>query len=261
MFFKQMLNPAKGCASYMIGCTSAGECAVVDPLADLGAEEYVLEAAERGLRITHIIETHAHADHVSAARDLARMTGARIHQHPAAEPAYDFIPLEDGAVVDIGNVRLRVLHTPGHTPESISLVVSDTTRTEEPWFVLTGDALFVGDVGRPDLVGALYGATPEDYARELYDSLWRKILVLPDHVEIYPAHYGGSACGGQNMSGKAASTIGFEKRFNRALAQADREAFVRFVLGTLKPAPEAAVQTRGVNLGRDLLAGIAGGNG
>ncbi len=261
MFFKQLLDPARGCASYMVSCLATGECAVVDPLHELGAEEYVLEAAERGLKITHVIETHAHADHVSAARDLARLTGARIYQHPAAEPAYDFVPVDDGTVLEVGNVRLRVLHTPGHTPESISLAASDTTRTEDPWFILTGDALFVGDVGRPDLVGALYGATAEDYARELYDTLWQKLLVHPDHVEIFPAHYGGSVCGGQNMSGKASSTIGFEKRFNRSLQQPDRESFVRFVLNTLKPAPEAAVQTRGRNLGRDLLAGITGGNG
>lgn len=259
MYFKQLLNPAKGCASYMVGCLTAGECAVVDPLADLGAEEYVLEAAERGLKITHIIETHAHADHVSAAQELARVTGARIYQHPAAGPAYEFVPLDDGAVLEVGKVRLQVLHTPGHTPESISIVVADASRTDEPWFILTGDALFVGDVGRPDLVGALYGATAEDYARQLYDTLWKRLLVYGEHVEIYPAHYGGSACGGQNMNGKASSTVGFERRHNQALQQPDRESFVRFVLSTLKPAPEAAVQTRGINLGRDLLAGVAGG--
>ncbi len=261
MYFKQVLDPANGCASYMVGCLSAGECAVVDPLAAVGAEEYILEAAERGLRITHIIETHAHADHLSAARDLAKATGAAIHQHPAAEPAYDFVPVDEGTILELGNVRMRVLHTPGHTPESISLVVSDAGRTDEPWFILTGDALFVGDVGRPDLVGALYGATKEDYARELYDTLWGKLLTFDDHVEIYPAHYGGSACGGRHMNGKAVSTVGFEKRHNPALLQPDRKAFVKFVLETLKPAPEAAVATRGSNVGRDLVAGTVGVKG
>jgi hydroxyacylglutathione hydrolase len=190
-----------------------------------------------------VIETHVQADHASGGLALARRTGAVYCLHEAADVAFDFTPLADGQELLCGNVTARVLHTPGHTPESLSLVVTDRTRGPEPWFVLTGDTLFVGTVGRPDLPG-----TAESSARELYRSIQR-LLALPDHVEIYPTHFSGSACG-KGMSGKPMSTLAFEKRFNPFLAIASEDAFVAAVTADLpaRPADMATMLRR--NQGR-----------
>ncbi len=228
MIFHQLQNEESGCLSYLIGCGQAGEAVVVDPGRDR-VDDYVRLARRKGLRITRIVETHTHADHISGNRDLAALTKAAIHLHADAHAAFDHEVIRDGAELVLGNVRLTVLHTPGHTPDSVSLLVTDTSRGGEPWFVLTGDALFIGDVGRPDLGG-------ESAAADLYDSLHATLLTLPDSVEVYPAHGAGSLCG-RAMSSKAASTIGFERRFNVALQARSRDEFVALVMAGLPPKP------------------------
>ena len=195
-------------------------------------------AAGFGIRIEAVISTHVHADHRSGERDLAMRTGAALYQHRSAVVAYPFLPLDDGAEISLGNVVVRVLHTPGHTPESISLLVSDRTRADEPWMVLTGDTLFVGDVGRPDFGG-------DDAGRQLYRSLQR-LLALPDHLEVYPAHIAGSPCG-RAMSAKPSSTIGFERRHNAALQHAGEDAFVRALFAGLPPKPPGFAETVAAN--------------
>ena len=172
-----------------------------------------LITAEKAMKITHVFDTHVHADHRSGARTLAARTGARYCLHRSADVAFPFVPVDDGEVIELGNTIIRVLHTPGHTPESISLVVSDLRRGPEPWFVCTGDTLFVGAVGRPDLPGH-----ERDNAATLYRSLHEKLLTLPADVEIYPGHFAGSACGA-GMSGKPSSTVAFERRWNPLLAR------------------------------------------
>jgi glyoxylase-like metal-dependent hydrolase (beta-lactamase superfamily II) len=211
-------------------------------------EPFLQEAEEAGCRITHIIETHAHADHRSSGRALAQATGADIHMYRGMPARYPFKPLDEGQGVEVGNIYLRVLYTPGHTPDSVSLVVEDRGRVSEPWFVLTGDTLMVGDVGRPDLT--LDDQTPvHDQARALHASLFDKLLPLGDSLEIHPAHFGSSPCGGQNMSRKPFSTIGFERRFNLALQLPTADAFARFVLSTLRPQPENFRRIKQDNLG------------
>jgi hydroxyacylglutathione hydrolase len=228
MIFQQILNEEAGCLSYLIGCGEAGQAIVVDPARDR-IDEYLAMARRKGLTITDIVDTHVHADHVSGNQALAAKSGARIHIHPAASAAFPHAPVEDGAELKIGNVSLKVLHTPGHTPDSIALLVTDLSRGTEPWFVLTGDTLFVGDVGRPDFGG-------DQAAAHLYQSLGEKLLRLPDSVEVYPAHGAGSSCG-RAMSSKTASTIGFERRFNPALQAADVDTFVRRLMTGLPPKP------------------------
>jgi glyoxylase-like metal-dependent hydrolase (beta-lactamase superfamily II)/rhodanese-related sulfurtransferase len=228
MIFQQLLNEETGCLSYLIGCTQAGEGIIVDPGRDR-VDDYLALSRKKGLAIAHIVETHVHADHVSGNQALAAKTGALIHIHPAADAAYAHAPVEHGDEVRVGSISLRVLHTPGHTPDSICLLVTDTSRGAEPWFALTGDTLFVGDVGRPDFGG-------EHAAARLYQSLVERVLVLPDSVEVYPAHGAGSSCG-RAMSSKTASTIGFERRFNPALATRDVDTFVRQLMTGLPPKP------------------------
>ena len=228
MIFQQILNEEAGCLSYLIGCGQAGQAAVVDPARDR-VDEYVALARRKGLTITEIVDTHIHADHVSGNQALAEKTGARILLHPAAEAAFRTTPIEDTQEIVVGNVGLRVLHTPGHTPDSVCLVVTDRSRGDEPWFVLTGDTLFIGDVGRPDFGGERAAAT-------LYRSLTSRLLALPDSVEVYPAHGAGSSCG-RAMSSKTASTIGFERRFNLALRAGTEDEFVRALMTGLPPKP------------------------
>ena len=228
MIFQQILNEEAGCLSYLIGCGQAGEAAVVDPARDR-VDEYLALARRKGLTVTHVFDTHLHADHISGNQALADQTGARILMHPAADAAFPTTPIEDEETILIGNVAFRVLHTPGHTPESVSLLVTDRSRGEEPWFILTGDTLFVGDVGRPDFGGERAAAT-------LYQSLTRRLLTLPDSVEVYPAHGAGSACG-RAMSSKTTTTIGFERRFNLALRAEDEASFVRALMTGLPAKP------------------------
>src|SRR2546425_1032734 len=252
MIFQQILNEESGCLSYLVGCGQAGRAVIVDPGRDR-VHEYLRLARRRGLTITHVVETHTHADHISGNRDLATATGAPIFAHAAAGLAFDHERLRDGDAIGVGNIRLTVAHTPGHTPDSICLLVTDLERGAEPWFVLTGDTLFVGSVGRPDLGGARA-------AEEVYESLTRVLLRLDDSVEIYPAHGAGSACG-RAMSAKTGSTIGFERRFNAALQLRDRAAWAvppGVPLLLLAPGPsdlERAVQALS-RVGVDEVAGF-----
>jgi glyoxylase-like metal-dependent hydrolase (beta-lactamase superfamily II) len=215
----------------------------VDPQPDV--EAYVAAAAEKGMRITHIFETHVQADHLSGARRLAAVTGAPVLFHRSAPVVFPHVGVADGEELELGNVRASVLHTPGHTPDSMSLLVTDRTRAQEPWFVLTGDTLFSGGVGRPDLFGA---GAEVGLAEQLYESLHGGLLRLPDHIEVFPAHFGGAACG-KGLSGKPGSTIGFERRFNPALQRKSKADFVDFVLEDLPPQPEAFAENRRRNLG------------
>lgn len=226
MYFRQILHREKSCASYLVGCPSLGVCAVVDPQGD--PQRYVEQVENNAMVVKAIIETHVQADHVSSARDLSLLTGAPLYFGPGAEVAYDYQPLQDGQVIEVGNRRIQIIHTPGHTPEHVSLLVDD-------WFVLTGDTLFVGDVGRVDLA-LEEGASQEIESRadQLQRSLQR-LLELPDWVEVYPGHYAGSVCG-RGMDGKTISTIGRERRENPAL-QLSPEAFVASQVENLPPLP------------------------
>ena len=220
MYFKQIVKEDLGCASYIVGCTNAEVCAVVDPRLDM-VEDILTLAEAKGMKITAVIETHNHADHVSGHGDIARRTGADIYVHEKAEVAYPHKDLKDGDEMRFGVVKVRVMHTPGHRPEHIALAVADTSRSEEPWLVLTGDSLFIGDVARPDL------AVPgEEGASVLYDSIFERLLKLDDGVEVYPAHVAGSLCG-RGMNARTSSTIGFERKYNAAVAPRSRAGFVR----------------------------------
>jgi hydroxyacylglutathione hydrolase len=230
LIFQQLLNEESGCLSYLIGCGEAGRAVVVDPGRDR-VHDYLRIARKKGLTITDVVETHTHADHISGNRDLAGATGATIRIHHAARAVFDHAPLTDGDVIRLGTVELKVCHAPGHTPDSICVLVTDHARGSEPWFVLTGDTLFVGSVGRPDLGGA--GA-----AEDIFESLRRVLWPLDDGVEVYPGHGAGSACG-RAMSAKAASTIGFERRFNEAFRLDSKSAFVEFVMAGVPPKPAA----------------------
>ena len=212
MFFKQLAT-RDASLSYLFGCIGHGKAIAVDVVS--GDESWFVEqAAATGVQIACVVDTHLHADHVSGGRCLAARVGAPYCLHSAAHGAVQFAfdKLDDGQDLDIGNVRVRILHTPGHTPESICLLVKDLRRGDAPWFLITGDTLFVGSVGRPDLAGR-----EREMAAALYESLHSKILPLPDELEIYPAHQAGSACGA-GISGKPSSTLGFEKRWNPMLA-------------------------------------------
>lgn len=240
MIFKAMADEAAGCIAYLVACEREGVAAVVDP-ARADVEAYLALAAARGLRLTHVLDTHIHADHVSGARELAGRAGATLGLHEAADVRYHHAPLEDGQRLSLGSVELRILHTPGHTPESMCLVVTDTARAPQPWFVLTGDTLFVGDVGRPDFGG-------ETAAAELHRSLFERLLPLGDGLEVYPAHGAGSLCG-RAMSSKVGSTLGFERRFNAALRHTSREAFVEALMEGIPPRPPLVDQVIAKNRG------------
>jgi glyoxylase-like metal-dependent hydrolase (beta-lactamase superfamily II) len=214
----------------------------VDP--QLEIEPYLEAAGEKAMRVSHIIETHVQADHLSGARRLAVETGAPILTHASAPVAFAHVSVADGEAHEMGNVRMTFLHTPGHTPDGLSIVVTDRSRAPEPWFVLTGDTLFSGGVGRPDLLGA---GAERALAEQLYDSVFDKLLSLPDHLEVYPAHFGGAACG-KGLSGKPHTTIGFERRFNPALQVTTKAEFVELVLADLPPQPASFADTRRRNL-------------
>lgn len=207
-----------GCAAYLFGCGTLGKCTVVDARTD-DVDEYLVFATSKGMQITHVIDTHVHADHRSGGPELARRSDAQYCLHESADVALPFTPLRDGDEVELGNTRVKVLHTPGHSPDSICLLVSDFKRGPEPWFVLTGDTLFVGAVGRPDLPGRA-----RENAADLYESIHAKLLTLSGDVEILPGHFSGSLCG-TGLSGKPTSTIAFERRWNPMLSL-DREAFI-----------------------------------
>ena len=231
MIFHQLLNEESGCLSYLIGCAQAGRAVIIDPGRDR-VHEYLRLARKKGLTITDVVETHTHADHISGNRDLVAATKATIHVHRAAGAVFPHEAVSDGDAIRVGNVELQVRHTPGHTPDSICLLVTDHARGGEPWFMLTGDTLFVGSVGRPDLGGA-------SAAEDLWQTLRRVLHPLSDGIEVYPAHGAGSACGGGAMSAKAASTIGFERRFNPAFRFDDKARFVEFIMAGIPPKPAA----------------------
>jgi hydroxyacylglutathione hydrolase len=231
MYFKQFYLACLAHASYLIG--SEGEAAVVDPQRDV--DQYLNEASTQALKIKYIIETHLHADFVSGHRELAARTGAEIVFGAKAGASFPHRAVRDGDEIKVGKVVLRVLETPGHTPESISILVIDTGVSDHPQKVLTGDTLFIGDVGRPDLAGGK-GYTPEMMAEMMYDSLHEKLLKLSDNVEVYPAHGAGSMCG-RNMSKETSSTIGEQRRFNYAVQPMSKDKFVRMMTVDLPEAP------------------------
>jgi glyoxylase-like metal-dependent hydrolase (beta-lactamase superfamily II) len=240
MILRQYLHADPVAASYLFGCGGRAAAAVVDPLGDLAP--YMQAADITGMRILYVIDTHLHADHVSSGRDLAKTSGAEYVLFADADVAFPFRGVRDGDVLELGNVTATVLHTPGHTPEHISLLVTDRTRSEEPWFVLTGHTLMVGDLGRTELA-----TKAEDGARALFRSAQR-FKSMPDYLEVLPGAYSGSVCG-RSLSGKPMSTIGFERRHNKALRIKDEDAFVRAMLADVPPAPPQAAQIRAINSG------------
>lgn len=241
MIFRPFYYFDTGCAAYVFGCGTVGKGAVVDPQ-ERDVDSYITFAKAKGLSITHVIDTHIHADHRSGGRALAERIGAAYALQRAADVAFPFLPLDDGQEIELGNTRVLVLHTPGHTPESISMVVTDLRRGPEPWFVLTGDTLFVSAVGRPDLPGQA-----RENAARLYDSLHHKLLTLPEDVEVYPGHFSGSVCGA-GMSGKPSSTIAAERRWN-AMLRMGRDPFVS-ELAHASPKPEDMEEILRFNRGR-----------
>ncbi|MGA7671692.1 MAG: MBL fold metallo-hydrolase [Nitrolancea sp.] len=247
MYFEQIVRQDIGCASYVVGSTDAGVAAVVDPRIDMVDE--ILEIASReGLTIRYIIETHNHADHVSGHHRLSELTGAQIAVHKDGGAEYQYLPLEDGQELTLGEVRLRILHTPGHRPEHIAVAAIDTTRGEQPWLVLTGDSLFIGDVARPDL--AVDG---KDGATALFESLHHKLMQLPEGTMVYPGHVAGSLCGRVNnrMTG---TTIGFERTFNPALTISDKTEFVQYMNESLPERPPNMARIVRLNMSDEELA-------
>jgi hydroxyacylglutathione hydrolase len=244
MYFRQLLNDDTACASYLLGCKTKSQFAVVDPHVDL-VDEYLALADAQGIPIVAVLETHVQADHVSGLPALVARTGATAYLPAGAGVEFDHVPLEDGQVIELGNTRVQALSTPGHATAHHAYLVTDHTRGAEPWFVLTGDALLVGDAGRPDL-HAHSESTAEDMARALYRSIRDRLLTLPDHLVLYPAHYSGSVCG-RGLSANPVSTIGFERAHNRALAHDSEDAFVAALLQDIPPAPDGQAEIVAAN--------------
>ena len=245
MFFRQFYIEGLAAMSYMVGSRSPGEVAVIDPIRDV--DVYIETAKQEGVKITHIFETHIHADFVSGSRELADKTGAKVYlsSHGGKDWQYGFdhVSVKEGDEIKLGQYKFKVIHTPGHTPEHVIFTVTDTSRSEEPWMVFTGDFLFVGDIGRPDLLGSRFS---EKLAEKLYDSIHEKLLQLPDWLEVYPAHGEGSLCG-KSLGSKRSSTIGFERRFNYALKPMPKKDFVRMILQEQPPAPAYFRRMKKVN--------------
>jgi hydroxyacylglutathione hydrolase len=254
MIFRQFLKNETACASYLFGCLTAGELAVVDAHADL-IDEYVAAAVAQGGRIAAVLETHVQADHVSGLPELVERTGATPYLPEGAGVDFEHQALADGELVKLGNTVIQALATPGHAAAHHAYLVTDHRRGEEPWLVLTGDALLVGDVGRPDL-HAQGEQSAEEMARILYRSLTERLLALPDHVLVYPGHYAGSVCG-RGLSGHPASTIGFERRHNAALNFSSEEEFVSALLEQIPPAPERQAEIVAANRGGRPIAEVA----
>jgi glyoxylase-like metal-dependent hydrolase (beta-lactamase superfamily II) len=235
MYFRQLLNDETACASYLLGCKTRGAFAVVDPHVDL-VDEYIALAEAQGAEIRAVFETHVQADHVSGLPALVERTGAVAHLPAGAGVDFPHQALDDGDVVVLGNTEIQALSTPGHALAHHAYLVTDRTRGDEPWFVLSGDALLVADAGRPDL-HAHGDQTAEELARTLYRSLTERLLALPDHLVLYPSHYSGSVCG-RGLSANPISTVGFERRYNRALQVDSEDEFVEALLTGVPPAPE-----------------------
>lgn len=238
MILRQFLHTDPVAASYLVGCGGKASGAVIDPVGDPGA--YIEAAAKTGMRILYVIDTHIHADHVSAGRALANAAGAQYVLFHAAGAAKPFHAVENGQTLELGNVSLEVMHTPGHTPEHISLLLRDRTRADEPWMVFTGHTLMVGDLGRTELA-----SDAEEGARTLFRTV-QLLKALPDYVEVLPGAYSGSVCG-KSLSGKPWSTIGFEKRHNKAFGIEAEAEFVRMMTSNIPPAPPRAAELRALN--------------
>jgi hydroxyacylglutathione hydrolase len=249
MLFRQFTHDDLGCASYLIGDEEAGTAAVVDPRFEI--DDYLAFARYVGVRIEHILETHNHADHVSGHGRLASATGAVIHIHREASPAYDHDPFEDGWELGLGSLLVRAIHTPGHRPEHTAFALVDRARGEEPWAVLTGDTLFVNDVARPDLA-----IDKADGARGIFRSLHEKLFTLAPETEVWPGHLGGSLCGGPGMDMKVSSTIGYERRHNELFSETDEDRFVERAIAKLPPQPPNFKAIVDANRGPLLTAGV-----
>ncbi len=250
MYFEQLVRQDIGCASYVVGSTDAGLAAVIDPRIDM-VDELLEIASREGLTIRYIIETHNHADHVSGHHRLSELTGADIAVHKDGGAEYAHLALEDGQELTLGEVQLRIMHTPGHRPEHIAIAAIDTTRGNEPWLVLTGDSLFIGDVARPDL--AVDG---KDGATALFQSLHHKLLQLPEGTMVYPGHVAGSLCGRVNnrMTG---TTIGFERTFNPALTISDQTEFVAYMNESLPERPPNMARIVRLNMSDEELQPVS----
>jgi hydroxyacylglutathione hydrolase len=244
MFFRQLLNDDTACASYLLGCKSKSKFAVVDPHVDL-VDDYIALAESQGIPILAVFETHVQADHVSGLPELVARTGATAYLPEGAGVEFEHVALSDGDVVELGNTEVAAVATPGHAPAHHAYVVTDRVRGDEPWMVLTGDALLVGDAGRPDLHAHGEGSN-EQMARTLYRSLHERLLALPDHLLLYPAHYSGSVCG-RGLSAHPASTIGFERRHSAALRLSSEDEFVAALLEDVPPAPERQAEIVAAN--------------
>jgi hydroxyacylglutathione hydrolase len=240
MILRQFLHSDPVGISYLFGCGGKAAGAVVDPVGDI--QPYLQAADNAGMRIHYVIDTHVHADHLSAGRELAAAAGAEYVLSTEAGVSFPHKGVRDGDVLPLGNVSATVLHTPGHTPEHICLLVTDRTRANEPWFVFTGHTLMVGDLGRTELA-----ASAEEGARQLFKSV-RRLKELPDYVEVLPGAYAGSVCG-RRLSGKPSSAIGFEKRHNQAFTIEDEAEFVQFMVAEIPPAPPEAARIRAANSG------------
>jgi len=249
VLFRQITHDDLGCASYLIGDQHAGVAAVVDPRFEI--DEYLELARYWGVSIGHVLETHNHADHVSGHGRLVAATGARIHVHRAAEAGYDHEPFEDGWQLLLGSLIVRALHTPGHRPEHTAFLLVDSHRGSDPWALLSGDSLFVGDVARTDLA-----VEPQLGAAQIFKSVHERLLTLPDDCEVWPAHLGGSMCGGPGMDVKVCSTIGFERRHNPTLAITDEQQFVAQAVAALGPQPPNFERIVALNRGPLVTTGV-----
>jgi hydroxyacylglutathione hydrolase len=254
VFFRQLLNDESACASYLLGCNSRSKLAVVDPHVDL-VDRYIALAEAQAAPIAAVLETHVQADHVSGLPELVARSGATAYLPEGAGVDFDHRPLADGEVVHLGNTEIEAIATPGHADAHHAYLVTDHARADAPWMVLTGDALLVGDAGRPDL-HAHGGLSVEGMARALYRSLTERLLALPDHLLVYPAHYSGSLCG-RGLSGHPTSTIGFERLHNRALRHDSEDEFVEALVRDIPPVPERQAEIVSANRAGRRAAGSA----
>jgi glyoxylase-like metal-dependent hydrolase (beta-lactamase superfamily II) len=241
MILRQFLHSDPVGISYLFGCGGKATGAVIDPAADV--RSYLEAAAATGMKINCVIDTHVHADHISTGRALADAAGADYVMSARADVTIPFKAVNDGDEIQLGNVVVKVLHTPGHTPEHICLLVTDRTRADEPWFIVTGHTLMIGDLGRTELA-----VSAEEGAKDLFGSV-QKLKALPDYLEVLPGAYAGSVCG-RSLSANPISTIGFEKRHNKAFRIDSEAEFVRFMVSDIPPAPPEAAKLRAANSGR-----------
>ena len=241
MILRQFLHADPVGISYLVGCGGKQTAAIIDPLGDPDA--YLEAAAATGVKIDYVFDTHVHADHISTWPGLIAASGARYILGAKADVAVPFKGVEDGEEIQLGNVVIKAMHTPGHTPEHICLLVTDRTRADEPWFVATGHTLMVGDLGRTELA-----VNAEQGAKDLFRSV-QKLKALPDYLEVFPGAYAGSVCG-RSLSANPTSTLGFEKRHNKAFRIDDEGEFVSFMLKDIPPPPPQAARLRAANSGR-----------